>query len=159
MSIPLCLDGLSRLWLDMSFGIIFLSRGRSSADAQRANCAAPERAGADRRPATMLTFMPMFTTNCDIKRFWSRRLFKFSYLVPRKRFNKPRIVQLMRFVPGKRFRWNQIILLWRFVLKKRFRRNQIYVSREIEHGSARGSDSSAQVLRNSRPEFRLLSLE
>ena len=36
-----------------------------------------------------------------------------------------------------------------------FRRNQFYVS-EIKHGGGRNSDSSAQVLRNSRLEFRLL---
>ena len=41
------------------------------------------------------------------------------------------------------------------VPRKRFRWNQFYVS-EIKHGGGRSSDSSAQVLRNSRLEFRLL---
>ena len=59
-------------------------------------------------------------------------------MVPRKRFKLPQIVILWCFVPGKRFRWNQF-----------------YVS-EIKHGGGRSSDSSAQVLRNSRLEFRLL---
>ena len=59
-------------------------------------------------------------------------------MVPRKRFMLPQIVILWCFVPGKRFRWNQF-----------------YVS-EIKHGGGRSSDSSAQVLRNSRLEFRLL---
>ena len=40
----------------------------------------------------MLTSMPMFATNCTIKRFWSHWLFKFSYLVPRKRFKLPQII-------------------------------------------------------------------
>ena len=59
-------------------------------------------------------------------------------MVPRKRFKLPQIINLWCFVPGKRFRWNQF-----------------YVS-EIKHGGGRSSDSSAQVLRNSRLEFRLL---
>ena len=57
--------------------------------------------------------------------------------------------------PRKRFKLPQIIKLWCFVPGKRFRRNQFYVS-EIKHGGGRSSDSSAQVLRNSRLEFRLL---
>ena len=58
-------------------------------------------------------------------------------------------------VPRKRFKLPRIVKLWCFVPRKRFRRNQFYVS-EIKHGGGRSSDSSAQVLRNSRLEFRLL---
>ena len=79
-------------------------------------------------------------TNGAVKRICSHRLFKFSYFVPGKRFSLPQIILLLCFVPRKRFIWNQI-----------------YISREIEHGCAKRSDSSAQVLRNSRPEFRLLA--
>mgnify|MGYP004559976043 CR=1 FL=1 len=49
MLIVLCLDRLSRLCSNMAFGIVSPFRGLPAADAQRANCEAPERAGADRR--------------------------------------------------------------------------------------------------------------